>query len=146
MIALRCQSRLPLHAIVESAEAHLSPALLLCPRAIEGKTRMELEFAFCLASRAFEGKSNISAKISNEALLYLSREMNFCSALKRIGADDARDFVFVCEKNVPLSRVKKALGLISAKKIPLSKMGLKMGACFEGELAVEEMALSRVRN
>jgi tRNA threonylcarbamoyladenosine modification (KEOPS) complex Cgi121 subunit len=146
MIALRCSSRLPLHAVVESAEKHFSPALLLSPRAMEGKTKMELEFAFYLAARAFEDKSNISTKVSNEALLYLSREMNFGSALRSIGASDARDFVLVFKKGAPLAKVKEKLALTSAKKIALSKMGKKKGAYFEGERAVEEMALARARN
>ena len=146
MLALRCSSCMPLNAVVENAERNFSPALLLCPRAIEGRTGMELEFAFCLASRAFEAKANISTKISNEALLFLSREQNFGSALKSIGANDARDFVLVCGKNFPMAMVKEQLGLVSAKKITLSRMGKKKGAYFEGERAVEEMALARARN
>ena len=107
---------------------------------------MEMEFAFYLARRAFEEKSNISGKLSNETLLFLAREMNFASALRRIGASDARDFVLVCGKDVPLAKVKKELGLVKAKRIALARMGKKKGAYFEGERAVEEMALARVRN
>ena len=107
---------------------------------------MELEAAFYLAARAFEEKSNISSKLSNEALLFLAREMNFASALRRVGAKDVRAFVLVCEKNVPMAKVKRELGLVKAKRIAISRMGKKKGAYFEGERAVEEMALARVRN
>jgi len=133
-------------ALVPSAEALGAPCLFLSPRAIVGKSRMELSFAFYLARRAFEGKSNISGKMANEALLFLAREMNFSSALGKLGAKDAHDFVLVCERDVSVARVKKALALTSAKKIMLPKMGKKKGAYFEGERAVEEMALARVRN
>ena len=141
-----CSSEKPLHAIVMAAEGLRTPCLLLSTEAMKGKTGLELEAAFYLASRAFEEKSNISGKISNEALLFLSREMNFASALRRIGATDARSFVLVCEKDVPLAKVKRELGLTSAKKIALSRMGKKKGAYFEGERAVEQMALARARN
>ena len=146
MQVLLCSSEKPLGAIVEAAEALRAPCLLLSPEAMKGKTGLELEAAFYLAARAFEEKSNISSKLSNEALLFLAREMNFASALRRIGATDAREFVLVCEKNVPLVKVKRELGLKSAKKIKLSRMGRKKGAYFEGELAVEQMALARARN
>ena len=146
MLALRCSSRLPLPGAVEAAERHFSPALLLSPRAMGGKTGMELQFAFRLAARAFEGKANISSKASNEALLFLSREMNFASALRAIGAADAHDFVLVCEKSPPLARVKKELGLVKATRLVLPKMGKKKGAYFEAERAVEQMALARARN
>jgi hypothetical protein len=66
--------------------------------------------------------------------------------LRKIGANDAREFVLACEKDVPLAKVKKELGLASAKKIALPRMGKRKGAYFEGELAVEQMALARVRN
>ncbi|MFA6907290.1 MAG: hypothetical protein WC263_00505 [Candidatus Micrarchaeia archaeon] len=146
MLVLRCSSEKPLHAIVEAAEGLGAPCLLLTPGAMKGRAGLELEAAFCLASRAFQGKSNISGKMPNEALLFLAREMNFASALRSIGAKDARAFVLVCEKNVPLAKVKKLLGLKSAKKIALPRMGRKKGAYFEGELAVERMALARARN
>jgi len=146
MLILRCASAKPLNALVSEAEALCTPCLLLSPRAIKGKSEMEIAFAFYLARRAFEGKSNISGKMANEALLFLSREMNFASALRRIGAKDARDFVLVCEKSIPLAKVKKVMELASARKIALPKMGKKKGAYFEGERAVEEMALVRVRN
>ena len=141
-----CSSEKPLHAIVEAAEGLHTPCMMLSADAIKGKTGMELEAAFYLATRAFEEKSNISGKLSNEALLFLAREMNFASALRKIGATDAREFVLVCEKSPPMAKVKKALELSSAKKIVLSRMGKKKGAYFEGELAVEQMALARVRN
>lgn len=146
MLALRCSSEKPLEAIVRSAERLSCPCLFLSPCAVEGKSSMEFSFAFYLARRAFEEKSNISGKLTNEALLFLARETNFASALRKIGAKDARDFVFVCEKNLPLAKVKRALSLTSAKKIALAEMGRKKGKYFEGELAAEEMALARVRN
>ena len=146
MLLLRCSSAKALGALVSSAEALFAPVLLLSPRAIEGKSLMEMEFAFYLARRAFEEKSNISSKLSNEALLFLARETNFASALRRVGANDARLFVLVCEKNVPLAKAKRELGLTSAKKIALSRMGKRKGAYFEAERAAEGMALARARN
>jgi tRNA threonylcarbamoyladenosine modification (KEOPS) complex Cgi121 subunit len=135
-----------LNGMVKAAEEGRMPCLFLSPRAIKGRSGMELSFAFYLARRAFEEKSNISPKLPNEALLFLAKEMNFATALRKIGAKSARDFVLVCEKGVPIARTKKLLQLSSAKKIALSKMGRKKGAYTEGELAVEEMALARVRN
>jgi len=146
MILLRCSSSRALGALVSSAEALGAPCLLLSTGAMKGRTGLELEAAFYLARRAFEGKSNVSGKMANEALLFLAREMNFASALRRVGASDARDFVLACEKGVPLAKVKKGLGLTSARKISLSRMGKKKGGYFEGELAVERMALARVKN
>jgi tRNA threonylcarbamoyladenosine modification (KEOPS) complex Cgi121 subunit len=146
MQVLLCSSEKPLGAIVEAAEGLHTPCLLLSTEAIKGKTGLELEAAFCLAARAFEGKGNISSKLSNEALLFLAREMNFASALRRVGAKKSSAFALVCEKSVPLARLKKELGLTGAKKIALSRMGKRKGAYFEGELAVEQMALARARN
>ncbi|MCX6771509.1 MAG: hypothetical protein NTX79_05640 [Candidatus Micrarchaeota archaeon] len=146
MLVLHCSSGKPLGAIVEAAEAHFAPCLLLSPEAVKGRTGMELEAAFYLAGRTFAGKSNISSKLSNETLLFLAREMNFASALRKIGAKDARAFVFVCGKGMPIAKMKKTLGLTSAKPIALSKMGKKKGNYFEGELAFEQMALARARN
>ena len=146
MQVLLCSSEKPLNAIVEAAEGLKTPCLFLSTTAIAGKTGLELEAAFYLASRAFDEKSNISSKLSNEAMLFLARETNFASALRKIGATDARMFVLVCEKNAPIAEVKKKLGLSTAKIISLSRMGKKKGAYFEGELAVEQMALARARN
>lgn len=146
MLLLRCSSAKPLGALVSSAEALFAPCLLLSPRAVEGMSGMEVEIAFYLARRAFEEKSSISGKMANEALLFLAREMNFASALRKIGAKDARDFVLACEKNVPLARVKREMGLTGAKRMALSRMGKKQGGYFEGERAAEQMALARVRN
>jgi len=146
MQILLCSSDKPLNAIVGAAEALHAPFLMISTEAIKGKTGLELEAAFYLAARAFEEKCNISTKLSNEALLFLAREMNFASALRKIGATDAREFVFVCGEDVPMAKVKKTLGLAKAEKIALSRMGKKKGAYFEGERAVEEMALARVRN
>ena len=146
MQVLLCSSDKPLGAIVTASDGLKTPCLFLSAQALDGKTGLELEAAFYLASRAFEEKRNISSKLSNEALLFLAREMNFASALREIGATDARAFVLVCEKDVPIAEVKKKLGLSSAKKIALSRMGKKKGAYFEAERAVEEMALARARN
>ena len=146
MLALACSTDKPLFDIVRSAEALGTPCMMLSIEAIKGKTGLEIEAAFYLSARAFEEKSNISEKHSNEALLFLAREMNFASALRKIGAKDARAFVFVCKETLPLSHVKKALALTSAKKIVLSRMGKKKGAYFKAERAVEGMALARVKN
>ena len=146
MLLLRCSSAKPLGALVSSAETLGAPCLLLSPRAVEGKSRMEMEFAFYLARRAFEGKINISGKMANEALLFLAREMNFASALRKAGAKDARDFVLACEKDVSLVKVKQTMGLTSAKRVALPKIGTKKRSYFEGERAAEEMALARTRN
>ena len=146
MMMLRSSSRLGLPALVEAACRLPCACILLSPSSLEGKTEVEFVFSFHLARRAFEEKRNISAKASNEALLFFSREMNFASALRKNGAKDARDFVLVCEKRLPIAQVRETLGLKTAKKISLSRMGKKKGAYFEGELAVEEMALARVKN
>lgn len=146
MLCLRCSSKLPLMALAGAAASLPCPSLLLSPGAMGGRTGRELAFAFHLAREAFSGKRNVSQKLPNEALLFLSREMNFSSALRKIGAKDAEDFVLVCEKNLPLSKVKNALALSFAEKIPLPERGKRKGRYFEAELAIEEMALSRVKN
>ena len=146
MMVLLCSSEKPLGAIVDAADGLRAPCMMLSAEAIQGKTGVELEAAFYLARRAFEEKSNISGKLSNEALLFLAREMNFASALRKIGAKDPREFVLVCEKNMPLAKARKELGKVKAAELKLSKMGKKKGAYFEGELAVEQLALARARN
>lgn len=146
MLILKCSYGKGIAEVAKGTERLPCACILLSPAALAGRSRMELSFAFHLARRAFEGKRNISGKLSNEALLFLSREMNFASALKKIGAKDAREFVLVCEKNIPLAKLKKELALVAAKSVALSEKGKKKGHYFEGELAVEEMALARVKN
>ena len=145
MLVLRCSSTEKDIAALVSASAAMPGALLfLKPDAV--KAKKELEFAFYLAKEAFKNKSNISGKLANETLLFLSCETNFSSAIKKIGARDGRDFLLVCEKSIPIAKLKKLLRLEKMKKIALPEWGKKKGAYSEGELAVERMALARIRN
>lgn len=145
MIALCCRSsERDIAALVKAGSAIPCALLFLRPDAV--KSKKELEFAFFLAREAFKNKDNISGKIANEALLFLSRETNFSSAIRKIGATDGRDFLLACEKNVPLAKLKKILRLEKAEKAELPEWGKKIGAYSEGELAVEKMALARIRN
>lgn len=144
MMVLRCSSYAKnMHELVAAAEG-LGFALLLSPSAV--KTEKELEFAYYLANEAFAAGSNISAKLSNETMLYLSCETNFSSALRKMGAADPSDFMVVSEVKIPLAKLKKALKLSRAQEVRLSQWGKMKGYYFEGELAVERMALARIRN
>jgi tRNA threonylcarbamoyladenosine modification (KEOPS) complex Cgi121 subunit len=147
MMCIRCKSgKNGLSELVAKAEGLPCGCMLLSPSAVKGRTSLEMAFAFYLARRAiFEGR-NISNKVSNEALLFLSCESNFSSALRRMGAKDARDFALVCEKIIPLARVKRVLGLSSAREIALPVWGKRKGNYAQAELAIERMALARVRN
>jgi tRNA threonylcarbamoyladenosine modification (KEOPS) complex Cgi121 subunit len=145
MLILRCSSKEKrMHALVASAEALPSECILIRPSA--ARMERELQFAFYLARGAFGMKNNISSKLSNEAILFLARETNFSSALKKVGASDASDFILVCEKRLPVPAVKKILSLSSAQKIRLPEWGEKKGHYSKAELAIEEMALARIRN
>jgi tRNA threonylcarbamoyladenosine modification (KEOPS) complex Cgi121 subunit len=145
MIAIRCSSKEKgMHQLVAAAQRLPCPAMLVRPET--AKTARELEWAFYLAKGAFEAKSNISGKVSNEALLFFAREMNFSSALKKTGASDPGDFVLVLEKKMPVVKIKKGLHLSSASVLRLPEWGKKRGHYTEAELAIEEMALSRVKN
>ena len=145
MIVLRCgSSEKDMAALVRESGSIPCALLFLKPDAV--KTGKELEFAFYLAKEAFKNKGNISGKIANEALLFLSCQTNFSSAVKKIGATDGGDFLLACEKDIPLAELKKALRLEKAEKMKLPEWGKKRGAYSEGELAVEKMALARIRN
>ncbi|VVB99171.1 Uncharacterised protein [uncultured archaeon] len=144
MMVLRCSSSFTdIHGLVKAASA-LGDVLVLSPKAV--KTEKALEMAFFLARNAFEETENISSKLSNEAMLFLACEINFESALRKVGAASPDDFVLVSEKAIPSARLKKTLFLTRAQTLPLSEWGNKMGAYSEGELAIEKMALARIRN
>ena len=145
MLVLRCSSSEKGIATVvkESAGA---PCALLFLKPDAARTAKELEAAFYLAKEAFKNRNNISGKLSNEAMLFLSCETNFSSALAKIGATDARDFLLVAENDVPVAALKKLLKLARAVKMKLPEWGKKQEAYSEGELAVEKMALARIRN
>ena len=145
MLALRCSSReKSMHSLVSAAEHLPCECIFIRPEA--ARTARELQFAFHLAREAFREKSSISTKVSNETLLFLARETNFSSALKRIGAGDTRNFVLVCEKSAPLAKIKKELQLSHVSTLKLPEWGEKKGHYTETELAIEEMALARIRN
>ena len=147
MMCLRCKSNgEPLVALVKKAECLPCDCMLLSPEAVMGRTSLEMSFAFYLARRAFYEKRNISQKVQNEALLFLTCESNFASALRKAGAYSGNDFVLACEKNLPITKVKAALSLAFAKRIALPVRGTKKGKYTEAELAIEKMALSRIRN
>jgi tRNA threonylcarbamoyladenosine modification (KEOPS) complex Cgi121 subunit len=147
MLCLSCKSSgEKLAQVVADAKRLPCACMLLAPEAVRGRTSLEISFAFYLARRAFSEKRNISQKIQNEALLFLSCESNFASALRSAGATDAGDFVLVCEKSLPVAKVKTALSLTFAKKIALPGWGKKKGHYTEAELAIEKMALARARN
>ena len=109
MIVLRCSSAVEyMHEIVAAAE-RLGTVLLLSPKAV--RTGKELEFAFYLAKEAFAAKENVSGKLSNEAMLFLARETNFSSAVRKVGAAHPSDFMLVCEGKIPSAKLKKVLKL-----------------------------------
>ncbi len=141
MLAIRCSSTAAsVHELLKRGEG----MLFLVPGA--AKTEKELEFAFYLAGEAFKAGTNISGKMANEAMLYLACETNFSSAARKDGAKDAKDFVLVLQKSVPLSQLKKKLLLTKAVPLKLPKWGGRVGKYYGGELAVERMALARIRN
>ena len=118
--------------------------LVLNPDA--ARTEKELAFAFYLAKEEFAAKTAISDKLVNEAMLFLANETNFTSAAKKVGAKETKDFVLVIEKDVPLVKLKKEMMLTKIKRLSLQEWGKKQGIYFEGELAIERMALARIRN
>ncbi|MCX6769861.1 MAG: hypothetical protein NT051_04250 [Candidatus Micrarchaeota archaeon] len=147
MQVLRCASGAKSLEVLISTAGKLScPCLLLSPEMAAGITGAELRFAFHFARHAFAGKRNLSGRLSNEALLFLSNQTNFSSAVEAAGAKTQKDFVLACEKSVPIARLRKLLLLTSAKKMTVSEWGRKVGHYSKGELAVERMALVRVRN
>ncbi len=145
MLALRCSSSASsIHSLVKIADSQGWEILFLNPKSV--CTRKGLEAAFCLAKGAFAAKENISAKPANEAMLFLACEMNFSSAAKKVGAANSKDFVLVSEKEIPAAKLKKILLLTKFAPLRLSEFGKKVNGYFEGELAIERMALSRVKN
>ncbi len=132
-----------MHEVVGAA-AKLGAVLLLSPKAV--RTGKELEAAFYLAREAFRAKENVSGKLSNEAMLFLACETNFTSAVRKVGAASQDDFVIVSEGKIPAKKLKDALKLVRCQQLVLTTRGKKKGNYFEGELAVERMALSRIRN
>src|SRR3989344_5304106 len=94
----------------------------------------------------FEGKGNVADSVAKEAMLFLACETNFSSAVRKVGAASQDDFVVVAEGKIPSAKLKKALKLIRCEQLSLTEWGKKKGNYFEGEIAVEKMALSRIRN
>jgi tRNA threonylcarbamoyladenosine modification (KEOPS) complex Cgi121 subunit len=145
MLILRCSSSASsVHSLVGIADSQGWGILFLKPDA--ARTRKELEAAFYLANEAFAAKGNISAKMANEAMLFLACEMNFTSAAKKVGATDAKDFLLVSEKDLPVAVLKKKLMLAKIAPLKLPEFGKKKNGYTEGELAIERMALARVKN
>jgi len=144
MLVLHCSSSASGVPELLRLGSGLEGALFLSPKAV--KTKKELEAAFFLAQEAFREKTNISSKLSNEALLFLACETNFASAARKIGTASADDFVFACPEKIPIAALKKKLLLTSAAALPLTEWGRKKGAYTEGELAIEKMATGRIRN
>ncbi len=179
MQILRCSSSAK--SIAELA-AKSKGLLFLSPSAV--KTAKELEFAFYLAREAFADRTSISNDLAKEALLFLACETNFSSAVEKIGAKSAKDFVLVSGKRMPLAKLKKEMLLTKIASVSLPELGMKKsgkdffrsgmsmrilrskmhqtsrqsamlkanstqkkkGGYFEGELAIERMALARVKN
>ncbi|MCX8174946.1 MAG: hypothetical protein N3E51_01960 [Candidatus Micrarchaeota archaeon] len=145
MQILRCRSSLgSMPELVKAASRIGGHCLLLSPKAI--KTGLGLEAAFELAKRAARRRQNASEKLSNEAMLFLSCGMNFGSALRKVGAADPSDFVFVSQRKIPPKKLACLLKLTACRRLALSRMGKKLGGYFEGELEIEGMALGRIRN
>jgi len=145
MIMVECRSgEKDAGKLVRAAEKLGTPALFLNHGVLCCKKQAEL--AFLLAREAFMERKNISGKLSNEALLFLACETNFSSALRKIGAKDGKEFVLVCEKSVPIAKLKKQLNLTKAAPLALTEWGKRKGNYTEGELACERMALERIMN
>lgn len=144
MMVLRCSS--DAESVKELVElgASLGELLFLAPKAV--RTGKELEAAFAMARDAFSEGRNLSPKVQNEAMLFLACETNFSSAMRKVGAASPDDFVLVSEKKITSAELKAKLLLTRAQSLALSEWGEKKGGYFEGELAVEKMALARIRN
>ncbi|MCX8196764.1 MAG: hypothetical protein N3G80_00385 [Candidatus Micrarchaeota archaeon] len=141
MIVLRCSSSFSSVEELVEASKKIGGLLIISPQA--AKTKMELVAAFELARKAFKEKRNISDKIQNEALLFLAKETNFSSAIKKVGAKSASDFLIASERK--LSRaVKKRLRLERAEACRIPLWGKKIGNYYEAELEIEKMALCRI--
>ena len=144
MMVLRCSSDAKsLHELVSLSEA-LGDILILAPKAV--RTGKELEAAFAMARAAFAEGRNLSPKVANEAMLFLAHETNFSSAARKVGAISPDDFVLVSEAKIPIAKLKDKLCLTRAQTLALSEWGGKKGGFTEAELAIEKMALARIRN
>lgn len=147
MRIMRCESNAAsvreLVLLSESSGLHV---LILSFPAVSNMTLAELRFAYYFAKESFLSKTNLSEKKSNEALLFLSCQTNFTSAVMKIGAKNPSDFVLVMEENAFDPKFRKALKIARAKKIKLPEWGKKIGHYTQGELAVERMALARNKN
>ncbi|MEM4554556.1 MAG: hypothetical protein QXT25_01770 [Candidatus Anstonellaceae archaeon] len=142
MIILECSSLIEnVESLVETSK-RLGDVLLLS--SIKGRTAKELEACFALAKKAFKSKTNISQSIPNEAMLFLAKETNFSSAVKKIGVSDPADFILVAERSIPIGKIKKELSLVKAKPVCLPAWGKKRRGYFEADLAIESMALRRI--
>ena len=144
MMVLRCASAAKDMPELVMEAARLGDVLLLSPKIV--RTEKELEAAFYFAKQAFAEKENVADSVAKEALLFLACETNFSSAVRKVGAASPDDFVIVSEEKIPSAKLKKALRLIRCEQIALTAWGKKKGNYFEGELSVERMALSRIRN
>jgi len=144
MLVLRCSSKeKSMDKLLKMAQKVPYALLFLKPAA--AKTKAELEFAFFLARGTIKSRKSISAKLANEAMLFLSGETNFSSAVRKIGAKKTSDFVLVAERDLKLAKLKKALNLKKAKAHKLSAWGKKRKNYSQGELAIEKMAISRIK-
>lgn len=144
MMVLRCSSDASgMNELVKLGEG-LGELLFLAPKAV--RTGKELEAAFAMARSAFAEGRNLSPKVQNEAMLFLAHETNFSSAARKVGAASPDDFVLVSEGKIPIARLKAKLLLPRAQTLVLSEWGGKKGGFTEGELAIEKMALARIRN
>jgi len=147
MQILRCGSDAAnVRELVSLSESAGLPALFLSVSAASKMTGAEIEFAFYLAEESFKSNGNLSGKKTNEALLFLACETNFSSAARKIGAADPSDFVLALKEKVSPKKLQKALKLVRAEEMRLPKWGKKKGDYTQGELAIEQMALARVRN
>ncbi len=144
MMVLRCSSDAAgINELVELGEGS-GEFLFLAPKAV--RTGKELEAAFAMARSAFDEGRNLSPKLQNEAMLFLAQETNFSSAARKIGAASPDDFILVSEAKIPIAKLKAKLKLTRAQALKLSEWGGKKGGYLEGELAVEKMALARIKN
>ena len=144
MMVLRCSSDAESMGELVELGASLGEFLFLAPKAV--RTGKELEAAFAMARGAFAEGRNLSPKVQNEAMLFLACETNFSSAARKAGAISPDDFVLVSEKKIPSSELKAKLKLTRAQALALSEWGAKKGGYTERELAIEKMALARIKN
>ncbi len=144
MQVIRCSSDAAgINELVQLGEG-LGELLFLAPKAV--RTEKELEAAFAMARSAFDEGRNLSPKVQNEAMLFLAQETNFSSAARKIGAASPDDFILVSEAKIPIAKLKAKLRLTRAQSLKLSEWGGKKGGYLEGELAIEKMALARIKN